>query len=113
MNPGLFNKRIILQVLNLDVTDDEGFPIPDDQKWMEYAKVSAMIKTLKGREYYQAATIQAEKTTRFVLRYSKNLDQNLNEDMRILYNGKAFEIESIINDDEKNITFTIVGKVVT
>jgi SPP1 family predicted phage head-tail adaptor len=68
-----------------------------------------MIKTIKGREYYQAASVQAENEMRFVVRYSKSLEQVDNK-YRIKYKGRYFDIQSIMNDDELNKTFTIIVK---
>jgi len=106
MNPGLFKHRITFQQYNHDAVNDNGFPLPEDQRWSEYKSVWAMIKTLQGREYVQAASTQNENTTRFVIRYTTGL----NADMRIVFKTRKFEIESIINDDERNKTLTIICK---
>jgi SPP1 family predicted phage head-tail adaptor len=101
MNPGKLNSRITFQEF-VSGTDPDGFPMED---WQDVKTVWAMIKTLQGREYYQAAAVQAENTTRFIIRYIKDLSTK----MRISYNNRIFDIQSIINDDEKNITLTIIA----
>jgi SPP1 family predicted phage head-tail adaptor len=107
MNPGKFNARITFQRdLNKDqeVTNENGFPV---ENWTDVKTVWAMIKTVQGREYYQAAAVQAENTVRFVIRYTKGITN----DMRIVYEGRVFEIIAPpINDDERNITLTIIAK---
>ncbi|MCY8898116.1 phage head closure protein [Bacillus spizizenii] len=106
VNIGSFNKRItFLQYAN--TTNDEGFEI---EGWTPVATVWSAVKTLQGREYIAAATIQAERTTRFIIRYSKRMKALLNNKMRVKYDGREFEIESIINDNEANVTFTIIAK---
>ncbi|WEY95772.1 phage head closure protein [Bacillus subtilis] len=106
VNIGSLNKRItFLQYGN--TTNDEGFEIDG---WTEVATVWAAVKTLQGREYIAAATIQAERTTRFIIRYSKRMNSLLNNKMRVKYGGREFEIKSIINDNEANVTFTIIGE---
>lgn len=102
MNPAKMNKRITFQEF-VSGTDSDGFPV---ESWADVKTVWAMIKTLQGREYFAAAAVQAENTTRFIIRYTTGL----NTDMRISYNNRFFDIQSIINDDEKNVTMTIIAR---
>lgn len=103
MNPGLFNKRITFQKY-VSGTDQDGFPT---ESWQDYKTVWAIVKTLQGREFYQAAAVQAENTTRFIIRYTKGINTN----MRVVYkDDRIFNIQSIINDDEANKTLTIIAK---
>jgi SPP1 family predicted phage head-tail adaptor len=103
MNPGLFRHRITFQSF-IETTNENGFPVQD---WTDVKTVWAMIKTVSGREYYQAASVQAENTVRFIIRYTKGITN----DMRIVYDGRVFEIIAPpINDDERNITLTIIAK---
>lgn len=106
INIGSFNKRVTFLDYG-NTTNDEGFEIDG---WTKVATVWAAVKTLQGREYIAAATIQAERTTRFIIRYSKRMKELLNNRMRIKYDGREFEIKSIINDNEANVTFTIITK---
>ncbi|WP_026078454.1 phage head closure protein [Saccharococcus caldoxylosilyticus] len=106
MNPGLFRHRITFQQYDENATNENGFPLEEDQRWQDVKTVWAMIKTLQGREYYEAATTQNENTVRFVIRYTSGI----NPDMRIKYKDRKFEILSVINDDEQNITLTIIAK---
>jgi SPP1 family predicted phage head-tail adaptor len=102
MNPALFRHRITFQSFT-ETTNENGFPVQD---WTDVKTVWAMIKTLQGREYYEAATTQNENTVRFVIRYTSGI----NPDMRIKYKDRTFEILSVINDDELNKTLTIMAK---
>lgn len=107
MNPGLFRHRITFQQYDENATNENGFPVEDEnEKWSDVKTVWAMIKTLQGREYYEAAATQNENTVRFVIRYTTGI----NPDMRIKYKDRAFEILSVINDDELNKTLTIIAK---
>lgn len=99
MNPAKFDSRITFQV-NGQTYDEDGYPI---EGWTDVKTVWAMIKTLTGKEVFQAMTTKTEYTTRFVIRYTTGL----NTDMRILYKNRIFNIQSIINDDEQNKTLTI------
>lgn len=102
MNPGLFNKRITFQLFT-ETINENGFPV---EYWQDVKTVWAMIRTLKGTEYYQAATTQNENSIRFVIRYTTGL----HPDMRVFYNSRTFDVESIINNDEANKTMTVMCK---
>jgi SPP1 family predicted phage head-tail adaptor len=109
MNPGRFDKRITFQQYDPEATNENGFLLPEDQRYTDFKTVWAMIRTLKGTEFQQANTTKSETTSRFVIRYGSSKD--LSSDMRILYKEKKYEIVSpLINDDEKNVTVTIVAK---
>ncbi|ARD57400.1 phage head closure protein [Bacillus safensis] len=108
-----FDKRIELSKFTENV-DEEGFP---KKEWKSVLSVWAAVKTLQGREYNQAAAIQAERTARFVVRYSKkakdllyNRGTDRGTDLRIHFDGRIFDIQSVVNDNEQNATFTIVTK---
>ena len=71
-----------------------------------------MIKTLKGEEA-QNADASTVNTSRFVVRYSKflhDLFKNEKTSLEIHYRGVIYDIKSAINDDEANVTYTIVGE---
>ncbi|ALA12413.1 phage head closure protein [Paenibacillus larvae] len=102
MNPGKLNRRITFQKHG-ETTNENGFKTDG---WVDVQTVWACIKTLKGKEFYEASTTQNQNTTRFIIRYRKGL----HPDMRIKYNNRYFDIEAIINDDEMNKTLTIHAK---
>lgn len=75
--------------------------------WSDHIKVWSDIKTLQGREYIAAAAVKAERTTRFIVRYTPEID----ETMRIIYKGKVYTIvEPPINDNELEKTLTIIAE---
>lgn len=61
--------------------------------WTDLATVFAKVEPLVGREYMAAAAIQAEDTTKFTCRYRGDL----NASMRIVFDGKNYNIQSIQN----------------
>lgn len=71
-------------------TNENGFEILE---WQDYKTVWAKATNLSGREYYQAAAIQAEKTLVFLIRYTDGIV----ESMRIKFADKEFEITYIDN----------------
>lgn len=102
LNPGLFRHRITIQN-PVEVKDELG---QAEITWQDTNIVWAMIKTTQGREYFAAAATKNENTTRFVIRYTNGVEPN----MRILYQNRVYEIESVINDEEMNKTLTIIAK---
>ncbi len=86
---GDLRHRITLQKFTT-VVNENGF---EEETWQDYKIVWASVSNLPGREYYQAAAIQAEKTVKFLIRYVEGIDT----DMRIFFNDKQYNITSIDN----------------
>jgi len=100
---GLFRNRISI-VEMVDEPDEIGNQIeverPVKQAW-------AMIKTLKGSEYFKASSVRGERTYRFITHYTEGITNK----MVVKYDGRLFDIiEPPINDDEMNHTLTIIAK---
>lgn len=94
MNPGNLRHRITLQKLTT-TTNENGFEI---EEWLDIKTVWASITNLHGREYYEAAAVQAEQTVKFTIRYLKGLDTS----MRILFRDKQYNITAIDNIKYEN-----------
>ncbi|MEW8997903.1 MAG: phage head closure protein [Thermoanaerobacter sp.] len=94
MNPGLLRHRITLQKFMV-ITDPDGFTT---QQWQDVATVWAAIENLHGREYWEAATVQAENTVKFTIRYRPDVTN----DMRIVFRGQMYEITAIDNIKYRN-----------
>lgn len=103
MNPGKLNRKITLQSVVQGGKDADGYPL---EPTIKEVRLSAMVKPVSAREYHAAKASQTENVTRFIIRYKKDIDDS----MKVIYNGRKFEIESIINDDDQNITLTIIGR---
>lgn len=87
MSIGEMKHRITLQQLVIS-TNENGFEV---KAWQDYKTVWAKATSLAGREYYQAAAIQAEKTLVFLTRYI----EGINESMRIKFGDKVYNITFI------------------
>lgn len=86
---GDLRHRIIFQSL-ITTTNENGFEI---QTLENYKTVWASVSNLSGKEYFAAATIQAEKTVKFTVRFTKGIT----ESMTINFEGKQYNITSIDN----------------
>lgn len=65
--------------------------------WTTFAEVRASVEPLQGREFFASQQMQAEVTTRFRIRY---LD-GVTADMRISYDGRTFDIQAVLNPNER------------
>lgn len=66
--------------------------------WTEEAIVWGSVEPISGREYFLAKQVQAETTHKIRIRYYSGL----RADWRILFGARIFEIDSIINFEERN-----------
>ncbi|CEG23129.1 Phage head-tail joining protein [Planococcus massiliensis] len=108
INSGQFRNRI--SIYGPTISKDELHQ--EVETFGEVAKAWAMIKTTQGREIMEPANA-AEYSTRFVIRFSASLNELFKADstrLEIHYDGMIYDVESIINDDEADKTFTIVSK---
>lgn len=81
--------RITFQILET-LTSENGFEI---ETWVDYRDLWACVTNLHGREYFEAAAVQAENTVKFTIRYTDEIETT----MRILFKGKHYNITSIGN----------------
>ena len=94
MEIGELKNRITLQKL-IATTNDNGFEVED---WQNYKTVWASVSNLYGKEYFEAAAIQAEKTVKFTIRFIACID----ESMRIMFKNKVYNITFIDNIKYQN-----------
>lgn len=101
MNIGDLKHRITIQQFTTTVNEN-AFEVED---WINYKTIWASISNLHGREYFQAAAVQAEKTVKFTIRYNSSI----NTDMRIVFNSKKYDIKFIDNIKYENKFMEIQG----
>jgi SPP1 family predicted phage head-tail adaptor len=68
--------------------------------------VWAAVEPLKGREYFQAAAVNAENMVRFRIRYRPGIMS----DMRVVYSGRVFNIQSVIDVEERHREIQIMAQ---
>lgn len=103
MNPGKLRHRITIQ--EYIKTRNEYNEIIED--WRDFAKVWASVEPISGKEYWAKHQVQAEITHRIRIRYREGIKPT----MRVLFNkNRVFEIESVINWQEKNIDLQLMCK---
>lgn len=102
MNIGAMRHRITF-MQKVPTTDSEGFT---QETWQPFKTVWAAVEQVSGREYYQAATVNAENDVRFRIRYLRGITQ----DMKISYNNKLYDIQSIIDAKGTKEELVIVAR---
>ena len=102
MNPGDFDQRITIQNVTESV-DTFGQRV---QAFSTLANVWAKVEEKSGSEGETSDQIIATRKVQFLIRWRNDI----NEQMRILYRGQIYEIESIINGDARHHTMRIHTK---
>ncbi len=69
-----------------------------EERWEDVCSVWAAVDTLRGREFYAAAAVQAERTVKFTIRFR----EDILEGMRILFQGVAYEVLHLANLSYRN-----------
>lgn len=100
LNAAKLNKRIILERKIAETKDEEANVRPS--KWIEFVKVWAEPKTPFGTgfrsEIFQGNAEFVIKLINFTIRYR----EGINSAMRLRYDGKLYEIKSVIDIDEQH-----------
>ena len=93
-----YNKKI--QIQHCTETKDEIGNIV--QEWTLFHEVWAEIKTAGSKEYYAASQVNTQSGITFKLRYSRVLSVMLPSELRIVYNGKIYNVKSIEDTNEQH-----------
>lgn len=91
---GKLRHRVTLQEL---VKTDDGYG-GIVETWQDVATVWAAIEPLRGNERYTAQQVQSELTHKVTIRYRAGIKPQ----MRILYGNRVFDIEAVIDVDERH-----------
>lgn len=102
MRSGPLRHRITLQ--NRTSSKDEFGQLVET--WADLATVWGSVEPISGRELLSAQQTLGEVTHRIRTRYCAGITAAT----RILFNGRIFDIESVINDKEKNAHIEIMAK---
>lgn len=90
------------------ITWQEKVNTPDDgggfiSSWSDVGTDRAFIKPTRGYERWQSQRTETNITHKIYIRYRANR----NAKMRIVYNGRAFQVKAILNIEESNKWFEI------
>lgn len=105
MNPGKLRHRVAILQKQTTI-DPDGYPI---ETWVAAATVWASVEPIAGREYFQAAAVQAQHQVRFTMRYRNDITP----DMRLQYDGQDYEIKAILDLGGRRTWLQVMGEVIT
>jgi len=74
--------------------------------WGTVAVLWGSIEPLRGQEFYDSALINAEISSRIVIRYTADIEP----DYRFVFETRTFKIISVIDVDEKNKEMQLMVK---
>lgn len=94
MNAGQLRHRITIQQ-STETKDQYKRPTTG---WSDYATVWAAVEPLRGREFLLAQNTNIELTVRVRIRYLHGVTPG----MRVLYGGRIFDIQSVIDVEERH-----------
>ncbi|MDA8212164.1 MAG: phage head closure protein [Clostridia bacterium] len=102
MNAGELRHRVKIQQKSV-TRDSFG---AESVTWSDVATVWAVVEPLRGREFFGAQQVNAEVTTRIRIRYRSGVVPT----MRALYGSRVYDIQSVINLDERNRELQLMCK---
>ena len=100
MQAGLLRKRLTLQQRSKS-QDSYGQPL---LTWSDVATVWGEIVPLSGSESVSADSLQASTSHQITIRYRSGV----NTALRIKYGVRLFDIQNVLNPDERNKTLTLL-----
>jgi SPP1 family predicted phage head-tail adaptor len=100
-----YRHRVTLQQ-RATVVDNEGFAT---EQWQDWVTVWAAVEPIRGREYFAAAAVNAQNDVRIRIRYRPGVTP----DMRVVYGQRVFDIQSVIDVDERHREIQLMCREVT
>ena len=103
---GMYRHKIMLR--QRVVIQDE--LLQDIESFIDYGTFWAMVKTSNSREQINSGQESTEIQKRYVLKYSKRLDEFINSEktsFEVVHNGVVFDVKEAINDNDMNETITV------
>ena len=100
MRAGRLKKRLILQS-KAETRDSYGSTLIT---WTTEATVWGSLLPLRGQEMFAQQQIKPQTAVRAIIRYYSRVDST----WRISHGGKFYDIETVINENKRNRTLTLM-----
>jgi SPP1 family predicted phage head-tail adaptor len=94
MKAGKLRHSIIIQT-RTDTADSYGEPIP---AWSTFLETWASIDPISGREFFSSKEVKSEVSHKVRIRWAEGITTQ----MRVLFGTRTFDIESVINIEERD-----------
>lgn len=104
MRAGELRHRIEIQENTTTTLDDAGHARPE--AWNTVATVWGAVVPKEGQEFFRALQTQPNMTDMLKIRYYPGLTSA----MRMLFHGRALNIQSVVNVEERNIEMHVLCK---
>ena len=78
-------------------------------QWINAFTCWCKAEPLSGREFWQAAAVNRENEVRFTIRYRNDV----NPAVRILFEGRLFDITAVLDVDSRHSKLEILARSVT
>lgn len=102
MNPGRLRHKIDIQIQSINNTYGS-----QSETWTVFlSQISASIDPISGKEYFSSNTINPEVTHKIRIRYRTGI----NPKMRVKFGTRYFDIQSVINFEERNKDLLLMAK---
>ena len=106
---GMFRHKILVQkqVIEIDARKQQ------TSRFVDFGFYYAMKKTQKADEVLSADREQTSIVDRFVIKYSKRLNELIEEQgtqIRVLHGSLIYDVVSAINDNGMNETITLIAE---
>jgi SPP1 family predicted phage head-tail adaptor len=102
MRAGRLRHRVVIQ----DYTESQNTYGEATKNWTDYATVWAAVEPIKGREFWQSQQVNAEIDVKITMRYITGVKPK----MRVVSDSRIFEIEAVINVEERNRELQLLAK---
>jgi len=76
------------------------------ESWSELLSTRASVRPISAKDIFTNSGLINETTHRVFMRYQEDIKPN----DRVLYTGRIFDISSVINSEERNITIELLCK---
>jgi len=106
---GELREKIVIQEYST-ITNENGFP---ESTWTTIINAYSKIENTHGSRFFGADTTDVKKTSKFTIRYNKELKTKYEAKLRILHNSRAFFVQYLNNIDERNEFYEIVAETVS
>lgn len=97
MRAGLLRKTVVVQSTNESRTSSGAVA----NTWATHCTRRAAVEPISGKEYFDARAENANVTVKFRLRHD-SLTGLITPKMRVSYDSRYFDIESVINTGERD-----------
>lgn len=98
MRIGEWKEKITLQKSKA-VVDSNGNHI---LKWEDWYRCSAYVNNLSGKEYWEAAQVNAQTDVYFIIRYCSEVKQLNSECYRVVFRNQLYNITFVDNIQYQN-----------